>query len=97
MNDTDMDPQLRGILEQIVDESIRAVPSSVDKFAAVEDLVESPEALTQYGKVWMYGVLYGAYVSMKANEDGDLSTEEMQKIPDIVEQREHQIAEELIR
>jgi hypothetical protein len=97
MTDSDMDPQLRGILEQIVDESIRAVPSSVDKFAAVEDLVESPEELTKYGKLWMYGVLYGAYVSMKASEDGQLSSEEMQKIPDIVEQREHQIAEELIR
>jgi hypothetical protein len=97
MTDSGMDPELRGTLEQIVDESIRAVPSSVDRFTAVEDLVQSPEELTQYGKMWMYGVLYGAYVSMKANADGQLSTEEMEKIPDIVEQREQQIAEELIR
>jgi hypothetical protein len=92
-----MDPHTRGVLEQIIDESMRAVPPSVDKFVEVDELVESPEELTQYGKIWMYGVLYGAYVSMKANDDAELRTEEMEKIPDLVEQRERQIAEELVR
>jgi hypothetical protein len=92
-----MDPHTRGVLEQIIDESMRAVPPSVDKFVAVDELVESPEELTQYGKVWMYGVLYGAYVSMKANEEAELDAEEMEMIPQLVEQREREIAEELIR
>lgn len=94
-----MDEMERGLLEMLLDMYLDDLDSMIGEYISTEEFVSRPDELTQIGKLWLDGFVLGLFLGIRSirGDETRVSERDLDTISQMVENRETQIVNRLLR
>lgn len=94
-----MDQLERGTLELLMDMYLEDLDQMIGSYLDVSEFVDRPGELTQIGMLWLDGFITGLFLGIRSlqGEEHEVSKEDMETLERMVENREREVANQLLR
>jgi hypothetical protein len=94
-----MDEMERGLLEMLLDMYLDDLDSMIGEYISTEEFINRPDELTQIGKLWLDGFVLGLFLGIRSirGDETRVSERDLDTISQMVENREAQIVNRLLR
>jgi hypothetical protein len=94
-----MDEMERGLLEMLLDMYLDDLDSMIGEYISTEEFINRPDELTQIGQLWLDGFVLGLFLGIRSirGDETRVSERDLDTISQMVENREAQIVNRLLR
>lgn len=86
-------------MEMLLDMYLDDLDSMIGEYISTEEFVSRPDELTQIGKLWLDGFVLGLFLGIRSirGDETRVSERDLDTISQMVENRETQIVNRLLR
>jgi len=86
-------------LEMLLDMYLDDLDSMIGEYISTEEFINRPDELTQIGKLWLDGFVLGLFLGIRSirGDETRVSERDLDTISQMVENREAQIVNRLLR